>query len=192
MHWLLIVLLTCLARAKHDPLCHANNTVNDTCTISAQTIRLKHNLMYKTHLNLVFNNTNVYCIDKKRNPCDISLNLTSAFSQLLMAGNSSISARQVVLEVNGMFVLNDTAQVNVTGLSRNTNGTAVRKSAGASFIGEAGTCSTQQKYRTYGSFDMVPHHLNLHKINSQIGSMGNRKQKITGGGGRIALKADSV
>ena len=83
-----------------------------------------------------------------------------------MAGNSVISGRQVVVEVNGVFALNDTARVNVTGLSRSTNGTAVRKSAGASFIGEGGTCSKQNKYRTYGSFDMVADHLNLHRISS--------------------------
>lgn len=64
--------------------------------------------------------------------------------------------------------------------------------AGAAFIGMGGTCAKNVKHRTYGEFNMLPqkHHLLL--FHSMIGSMGNKKQKMSGGGGRIIVKADSI
>lgn len=109
-----------------------------------------------------------------------------------MRGKSSIAGRQVIVEVlEGKVILDDDAHFNVTGLSMNTNGT-MSHGAGASFMGMSGTCAAHQTFKTYGEFDMTPIWRHVALFKSMMGSMGNRQKKLTGGGGRVVLKADSL
>lgn len=65
--------------------------------------------------------------------------------------------------------------------------------AGASFIGQSGSCNPNTKYwRTYGEFDMVPPSRYTLKTYSMIGSTGKKNDLETGGGGRVVVYADSV
>ena len=76
-------------------------------------------------------------------------------------------------------------------MSLNTNGT-MTNGAGASFIGQAGSCSNVPYFRTYGEFDMVPRDSLYLLSGSQMGSMGKTSDIETAGGGRIVILADSV
>ena len=64
--------------------------------------------------------------------------------------------------------------------------------AGASFIGQAGSCQNVPYFRTYGEFDMLPHESLKQISGSQLGSMGKTQDIETAGGGRIVVIADSV
>ena len=83
-----------------------------------------------------------------------------------MRGESALAGRQIIVEVvGGRVSLSEKAHFNVTGLSKNTNGT-MSHGAGAAFIGMSGTCGKGVKHRTYGEFNMIPHKTHMLTFNS--------------------------
>ena len=179
-------------RVGSERLCFEYNTKDGVCTVKDKRLRFEEDFIYVTNLTLVFQDTKMYCLTVHKHPCDFGFNLTAEGARFEMRGESSIAGRQVVLEaLEGRVSFDDTSHFNVTGLSKNTNGTMAH-GAGASYVGMSGTCGKHIKYRTYGEFDMVPQHKHMLLFTSQMGSMGNARQKMTGGGGRIVIKADSV
>ena len=121
-----------------DPLCSVSNTVGDTCTVNLGDKRFFSDFYYETSLNLVFNNTRLFCVATGTGfPCIISLKLkqTNGASGLTLMNNSSFSGRQVIVDGRNVQVsVMDNSTIDATGQSFNTNGTATR-GGGASFIG---------------------------------------------------------
>lgn len=54
-----------------DRLCTVSNTVNGTCTISKQLIRLTYDFFYTTNLSLVFDASILRCMTVDYLPCNI-------------------------------------------------------------------------------------------------------------------------
>jgi lipopolysaccharide/colanic/teichoic acid biosynthesis glycosyltransferase len=54
-----------------DRLCTVSNTVNGTCTISKQLIRLTYDFYYTTNLSLVFDASILRCMTVDYLPCNI-------------------------------------------------------------------------------------------------------------------------
>ena len=58
--------------------------MNGTCTVQSKDIRLTYDFVYKTDLNLVFDNTEVQCITTTMKPCNLQMRIKGATNITLM------------------------------------------------------------------------------------------------------------
>ena len=189
------------ADARHlgvDRLCTLTNTVNNTCTITDKSIRFNSNLYYETDLSIVMDGARVKCYDVNYEPCILQFKFTTPGSFLELKNSSSIVGKQIIIEAPQSEVrLLEDSSLWASGQSNNVNGTMAR-GLGANFLGQGGYCGNKlsdDEYRTYGAFDMVPDLFSsktMHITNSQMGSIGKANDQETAGGGRIVLIADAV
>ncbi len=81
--------------AAIDYYCPASSIVNNTCTITDKRIQLPSDLQLVGNLTLVLNNSTIVCTT---NPyCNVYVKLTGTNNSLILTGDSSIVAKQIVL-----------------------------------------------------------------------------------------------
>lgn len=96
-----------------DKLCPSTAVVNQTCTISNKDIRLTYDFEYSTDLELVFDNSAVYCVTTDNTPC--SLHFKSSADISLLNG-SLMSGRQVIIDApKSVLTIADTSVITVSG-----------------------------------------------------------------------------
>lgn len=138
------------------------------------------------------------CYSVNYEPCILQFKFTTPGSFLELKNSSSIVGKQIIIEApeSEIRILEDSS-LWASGQANNVNGTMSR-GLGANFLGQGGYCGNKlsdEDYRTYGAFDMVPELKNskaMHHIGAQMGSIGKANDVETAGGGRIVLIADSV
>ena len=90
---LLAVFLLTSVLGKKELFCFDENTVDNVCHINNLKLKLRHNLVYETALDLVFNNSSLKCLTKKGHPCDVTFNVTGSKAKIEFNGNSTIIGR---------------------------------------------------------------------------------------------------
>ena len=147
-----------------DRLCSVSNTVNGTCTISKQLIRLTYDFYYTTNLTLVFDASILRCMTVDYLPCNIWFVMNGSASMVLKNG-SQFLGKQVLIDAPQTIVsLQDTSSISTSGMSYNLNGTqgTIGKSyGGASFVGSGGSCPDTGSKSNYGNYNMLPDFRNL-------------------------------
>lgn len=93
------------------------------------------------------------------------------------------------------FEIDANSTVSADGTSHSTKGTDSEGRQGASYIGEGGYCGQDDLAdNIYGLFDQRPNPAKVFDMrnNFLMGSMGNKDESITRGGGHIHLNVDSI
>jgi len=80
-----------------DRLCSISNTVNGTCTISKQLIRLTYDFYYTTNLTLVFDASILRCMTVDYLPCNVWFSMTGSAGMVLKNG-SQFLGKQVLID----------------------------------------------------------------------------------------------
>jgi len=70
-----------------DRLCTVSNTVNGTCTIAKQLIRLTYDFYYTSNLTLVFDASILRCMTVDYLPCNIWFSLGGSAAMVLKNGS---------------------------------------------------------------------------------------------------------
>jgi hypothetical protein len=83
--------------APIDYYCPAASIVNNTCTITDKRVLLPGDLVLTGAMSIVLNNSTFVCTT---NPyCNVFIRLTGRNNSLVLMGNSTIVAKQIVLVV---------------------------------------------------------------------------------------------
>ena len=175
--------------------------MDNVCTIKDKNLRFTADLLYKTELTLVFDNTKIKCLTIRYSPCSFMFSLEGDSSTSMELKNGSvITGKQVIIGApNSELKIGADSSIWASGQSIVSAGTQP-SGIGATFIGQAGFCrdmSDDTSYfanamRVYGYFSRAPQAKDLSNYNSEIGSIGKSNDVETAGGGRIVIYADSV
>jgi hypothetical protein len=186
-----------------DRFCSASNTVDNVCTIKDKTLRFTADLLYKTELSLVFDNTKIKCLTIRYSPCSFMFSLEGDASTYMELKNGSyITGKQVIIgAANNEVKIGADSSIWASGQSIVSSGTQA-PGIGATFIGQGGFCRDEDKnipdsysmdsQTVYGYFANLPASKDLSNYDNEIGSIGKANDVETAGGGRIVIYADSV
>ena len=145
-----------------DRLCTSANISGKDCFVGRnlkdKSIRFTSDTYYASEYNLIFNQTRLRCVTANYQPCMIHIELKGDKDQFLeLMADSQIQGQEIIIEAKGQRVkIGGGSSLWASGQSLNTNGT-MTNGAGASFVGQAGSCASVPYFRVYGEFDMLPH-----------------------------------
>lgn len=184
-----------------DRLCSSSNTVDGVCTIKDKNLRFTADLLYKTELTLIFDNTKIKCLTIRYSPCSFMFDLVGdATTYLELKNGSVVTGKQIIIAAaNSDVKVGADSTIWASGQSIVETGTQAL-GIGATFIGQAGFCRDEDVPSTYGFDSMsvygyysrMPEVKDLSLYESEIGSIGKPNDVETAGGGRIVIYADSV
>lgn len=184
-----------------DRLCSTSNTVDNVCTVKDKNLRFTADLLYKTELTLIFDNTKIKCLTIRYAPCSFMFSLVGDSSTYMELTNGSVvTGKQVIIgAANSLVKIGADSTIWASGQSIVNAGTQAT-GIGATFIGQAGFCRNEDTpvtysydaMRVYGYYSRMPEVKDLSIYANEIGSIGKANDVETAGGGRIVIYADSV